>query len=187
MIFRCSRHALDRYRQHHPSATYTELTYACEKGTEVEHDLVRVLTGRFKKERSGGRDDIYKSSPDGYGIFVIVPMREGSEAMIRTYLRMGIKQVDFLREKLLSLPPVESKREILVFSPPGGPLPSEIPDHILKEYAIAALKAGVFVKPTKGLDRCVAWRQEQSIDTDKDAIFTLALWYQIYIAKENKS
>lgn len=180
MDFRCSGHALDRYHEHHKSATYSEVVAACEKGVEIEPDLVWTLTSRKRTERSNGRSDLFKCAPDGRGIFVLVPMRD-DQMMIRTYLRAGGDQTRFLREKVLGLEP-----EILTLEMIEQACSNEVQylsDEELEDYAIKALKLGVMVKYTKSKKRIVAFLKGQSIDTDKDAIFALASWYHNYIVE----
>ena len=181
MDLRCSGHALDRYHEHHKSATYADMVAACEKSVEIDHELVWTLTSRKRTERSNGRSDIFKCSPDGRGIFVLVPMRDSEQMMIRTYLRAGGDQTRFLREKVLNLEP-----EILTLEMIEQACSDSVEymsEEELEEYAIKALRLGVMVKHTKSKKRIVAYLKGQSIDTDKDAIFALASWYHNYIVE----
>jgi hypothetical protein len=177
MIFRVSSHALDRYREHHPDSTYNSLSHACNVGPEVSKELVWTLTGRRATVRNNDRTDFFKCAPDGRGIFVLVPMKEDDTVMIRTYLRTGIEQTNFLRRSLLNLEPVIIE-EALADS--GEGILEFLTEDELEAYAVNALKDGVFVKETKSKNRIVAYQEGRSVDTDKDAIFALALWYQKY-------
>jgi hypothetical protein len=180
MIYRCSGLALKSYHEHHESAVYNDLSAACENGKKVDCEVVLNLTGQEQVKRSNGRSDLFKCAPDGRGIFVIVPMR-GDESMISDYLAADADQRRFLREKVLEYEPEILTLEIIEQACSNSV--EYMTSEELEGYAIEALKLGVMVKYTKSKKRIVAFLKGRSIDTDKDAIFALASWYNDYIVE----
>tara|TARA_R110002110_G_scaffold121824_5_gene297767 strand:+ start:304 stop:807 length:504 start_codon:yes stop_codon:yes gene_type:complete len=159
---------------------------ACRYGKEMETDLVMTLTGRRKVERTSGRSDIYICSPDGFGIFVLVPMKDKEEAMIRTYLRAGSEQSKFIRSSVLGLTKITKDVPVSELEPvsENNLIVDSLPEDVRESLALLALRGGAFVKCSKNNNRCVAFKKGQSVDTDRDAIFTLALWCQTYMDPE---
>jgi hypothetical protein len=180
MIYRCSGLALEGYREHHETAVYNDLSAACEKGKDINCELVLTLANTKRVERSNGRSDLFKCAPDGRGIFVIVPMR-GGEAMIRDYLKVSGDETRHLREKVLDLEPITLTLEMIEEACSNSV--EYMTNEELEGYALKALRAGVMVKYTKSKKRTVAFLKGQSIDTDKDAIFALASWYHNYMVE----
>ncbi|MGK0359311.1 MAG: hypothetical protein ACI9U2_001613 [Bradymonadia bacterium] len=75
-----SFHALDRYRQHHPTANPAALEAALQAGDSIDGDLVQALCGRTGP---ASPEDRFILAPDSRGVFVLVGKS------LRTYLRLG--------------------------------------------------------------------------------------------------
>jgi len=181
MIIRCSRHSLDRYREHHCDATYQTLNYALEESTELDFEIVKSLTNRGWMKKTG---DIYKCSPDGFGIFVVRTVKRPGgyeEGIIVTYLISGMMQTNFLREHVLSLPPIDNVLNL-------RPLPEDIIKYMsadeMEKRAIAALKNNVHVKLTKDKNTIAIKGQVSCIIKEADSIRALALWHCMYMEEE---
>ena len=82
-----SRHALSRFREHHPQGTSEEVLRYLSEGESISQDLAQTLTGRHKGSVS---TDDYVVSPDGQGLFVV------HDSCVITYLRFQQSQTDFV-------------------------------------------------------------------------------------------
>lgn len=85
---RASFHALDRYREHHPSAEGADLLLSAKWGDRVSPELVQALCGRKHLDLTS----TYIVAPDKKGIFVI----SVDSDLIITYLRLGDSQMRVL-------------------------------------------------------------------------------------------
>ena len=77
-----SRHALDRYRLHEPTATLTDLESALADGAPVARELALALLGRRPGACAPG--DSFVVEPGGRGLFVVT-----DADAIPTYLRLS--------------------------------------------------------------------------------------------------
>jgi hypothetical protein len=84
--FGVSRHALERYREHHPDATWLSLGDAVRAGVQLDPQLVATVTAC---QRRADGADAYVLAPDARGVFVIV--RHPRLAVV-TYLRLQASQ-----------------------------------------------------------------------------------------------
>lgn len=178
MTLRCSGHALKEYREHHKSATYTDMIVACENSKEVEKELISSIVNSNIEQIFDSKTNIFKCAPDGRGILGLRTMRDGGK-LIHTYLKVSPEQARALRERALGMPP-----EILTLEMIEQDCLNAVEymsNEELEECALKALRLGVMVKHTKSRKRVVAYLDGQSIDTDKDVIFALASWYYNYI------
>ncbi len=87
-------HALDRYREHYPGATKRDVLQAATYGVDVTIPMGRTLAGRPVDYPGCDNLDWYILSPSRRGMFVA--RRDTGD--IRTYLRFGISQQQFVLE-----------------------------------------------------------------------------------------
>lgn len=84
-----TQHAIDRFREHVPTAETADLIQYLRHGVVETPEFVQAITGR----RSASTMDTYVAAPDGRGIFVLV------DNHVVTYLRMGERQQQILAPK----------------------------------------------------------------------------------------
>lgn len=85
-----SEHAIRRYREHHRRASRLEMMANLRRGKGVNHDVVWALTQR---RGMPGTENRYVLSPDGWGVFVILPSADGyTPDIVKTYLRLTPSQ-----------------------------------------------------------------------------------------------
>lgn len=97
-----TRHALERYRRHHPDAMPPDVLAGYAEAEDIPVGLVRTLTGRQRQRRERAIGSTYRLSADCRGIFVVFNRRA-----IVTYLRLGLAQVAFLRDQAGARTPAE--------------------------------------------------------------------------------
>lgn len=84
-------HALQRYRLHHPDATWQSLLVDRRRGVAIPPETALAITGRRWEERA--RRSVYVLAWDRLGIFVDAPPdRPSARRVLVTYLRLGMAQ-----------------------------------------------------------------------------------------------
>lgn len=93
MQYHVTRHALKRYRLHHPGASEQDICDFLSWGKEIDAPMALTLLGRsaLKKTQSS-----YVLAPDRQGLFV-VDTKIATKHVI-TYLRFGVRQSEFARK-----------------------------------------------------------------------------------------
>jgi hypothetical protein len=90
-----SKHALDRYRIHHATASNQEVLDAVKYGTEESYETAHVILGRNGLRRDESSKFIV--APDKQGMFVVSPEKNNySTHCVVTYLRLQEYQSLFL-------------------------------------------------------------------------------------------
>lgn len=87
-----SKHALDRYQEHHPDADWRDLIEDAQTGDEVEPQTAQSLAGRT----SEARNTRYTLARDRRGMFAIAT--DAMPHKVVTYLRFGEAQEEFARK-----------------------------------------------------------------------------------------
>jgi len=78
-------HAQERFREHHPGATWDDVRNYIRFGTRVDGRVLCEMLGR----RYARREDVYVLSPDRKGVFVLTPKGDprNKQMTVVTYLR----------------------------------------------------------------------------------------------------
>lgn len=82
--FYVTRHTLDRFREHHPGATWDEVRSHVRYGLEADKEVIREMLCREYAKTS----DTYVLAPDRHGVFIISNSRDGRQTVV-TYLRLS--------------------------------------------------------------------------------------------------
>lgn len=90
---RVGRHALYRYREHYPGATYADVLWDLTSARAVDADLVAALT--CAPRRASGAT-LYLTGRDRVGVFALEPGR--TDYTVVTYLRFSESQRAFLED-----------------------------------------------------------------------------------------
>jgi len=87
-----SRHAVQRFREHHRRAGIGDVQLAVGVGEWIEEQTALFLAGRLR--RRGREASVYVLAPDRRGMFVLVRVAPHSWKVV-TYLRFEASQVEF--------------------------------------------------------------------------------------------
>jgi len=88
-VMHVTAHALQRYREHVPDATFRDVLLAVAHGVGLAREMAATMTGRALETTR----DTYILSAGRRGVFVL----KVDEGVLITYLRFGWRQETFAR------------------------------------------------------------------------------------------
>lgn len=88
-----TRHAVDRYRLHHPGADWRDVLDGWDRGTDLEPETASALAGRAWSRRGSW----YRLTSNRRGLLVVTRScrRDGAPFILKTYLRFLESQQRF--------------------------------------------------------------------------------------------
>lgn len=140
----CSRHALERFRLHHPEATSADAVTAASLALPIDAALAHAVTGRPRAAAAG--DDVaeHRLHPEGTGLFVVCPLPAlPGRGYVRTYLRLGHgAQQSMVRAWLLDPLPALREAFLLGFRAAQAGAAQASPQQAYLDHAPALLRLG---------------------------------------------